>query len=108
VFRDAGNDPARVQAALRALLDEQQADLVIGPLYSEQARAAAEVAEQRGVVLVAPLATDERVSEARRFVFQANPTLTVRGELMARMAVYGLRLDSIGVVAQFGDPTAER
>jgi len=108
VFRDAGTDPTRVQAALRALLDEQQADLVIGPLYSEQARAAAEVAEQRGVVLVAPLATDERVSEGRRFVFQANPTLTVRGERMASMAVYGLRLDSIGVVAQFGDPTSER
>ncbi|MDQ7041126.1 MAG: ABC transporter substrate-binding protein [Rhodothermus sp.] len=108
VFRDAGTDSAQVQAALRALLDEQQVDLVIGPLYSEQARAAAEVAEQRGVVLIAPLATDEAVSKGRRFVFQANPTLAVRGRLMARMAVYGLRLDSIGVVAQLGDPTAER
>ncbi len=108
VFRDAGTDSAQVQAALRSLIDEQQVDLVIGPLYSEQARAAAEVAEQRGVVLIAPLATDEAVSKGRRFVFQANPTLAVRGRLMARMAVYGLRLDSIGVVAQRGDPTAER
>lgn len=108
VFRDAGTNPVQVQAALRALVSEQQVDLVIGPLYSEQARAAAEVAEQLGVVLVAPLATDEAVSEGRRFVFQANPTLTVRGQLMARMAVYGLRLNRIGLVAQFGDPTAER
>lgn len=108
VFQDAGTTPGQVQEALQQLINEQEADLVIGPLYSEQARAAAEVAEQHHVVLVAPLATDEAVSEGRHFVFQANPTLAVRGQLMARMAVYGLRLDSIGIVAQADDLTARR
>ncbi|CAM3350755.1 ABC transporter substrate-binding protein [Rhodothermus bifroesti] len=107
VFRDAGTTPAQVQAALRSLVQDQKADLVIGPLYSEQAIAAAEVAEQLRVVLIAPLATDAAVSRGRRWVFQANPTLSVRGQLMARMAVYGLRLRQLGVAALFDDPTTE-
>jgi len=107
VFRDAGTTPAQARAALRSLVQDQKVDFVLGPLYSEQAIAAAEVAEQLGVVLVAPLATDDAVSRGRRWIFQANPTLSVRGQLMARMAVLGLRLRRLGVAALFGDPTAE-
>lgn len=99
VFRDSGGEGASAAEAVGALVGEGGADLIIGPLYSAEARAAATAAERAGVVLVAPLATDEDVAEGRRFVFQANPTITMRGRQMARFARRSLRLDDFGIVA---------
>ena len=98
VFQDSGDDPARARAAVTELAGE--ARIVIGPLYSGEAEAAAEAAEQAGVVMVAPLATDDAVSRGKRYVFQANPTLAMRGRQMADFALRSLRLRSFGVVAE--------
>lgn len=99
VFRNSGGTAGAAAGAVRELV-EAGADVLIGPLYSDEARAAAEAAERAGVVLVAPLATDEDVSEGRPFVFQANPTITMRGRQMARFAMRSLRLGRFGVVAE--------
>lgn len=107
VFRDTHNDPRRAADLVRALAREG-VDVIVGPLYSDEAVAAAAAAEQAGVVLLTPLATDEAVSQGRRFVFQANPTLTLRGRLMARFAVNGLRLHSFGIFAELNDGVGER
>src|SRR5690606_12373712 len=99
IFRDTGGEAGRAAAAVRELAG-LGADVLVGPLYSAEARAAGAAAEQAGVVLVAPLATDEDVSEDRRFVFQANPTIFVRGQQTARFAQRELRLRSFGIVAE--------
>jgi branched-chain amino acid transport system substrate-binding protein len=74
---------------------------ILGPLYSEEAIAAAGAAERHRTVLVAPMATDARVSEGRRFAFQANATFDVRGRTMARYAAAN-GVSSIGIVAVRG------
>ena len=107
VFRDTRNDPRRAADLVRRLAHDG-VDLIFGPLYSEEAVAAAAAAEQAGVVLVTPLATDEAVSQGRRFVFQANPTITMRGRMMARFAVNGLRLHTFGIMAELNDSVGER
>ncbi|RMF60645.1 MAG: outer membrane protein assembly factor BamD [Bacteroidetes bacterium] len=107
VFRNTHNASSDAAAQVRALASEG-ADVIIGPLYSQEALAAADAAERAGVTLVAPLATDEAVSAGRRYVFQANPTLTLRGRLMARFAVQGLRLQDFGLIAELGDSVGER
>jgi outer membrane protein assembly factor BamD (BamD/ComL family) len=99
VFRDTEADPAQASSAV-ADLAGSGVDAMIGPLYSGEAMAAAEAAEQSETVLIAPLANDEAVSEGREFVFQANPTITTRGRLMARFATRGLLLDNFGIIAE--------
>lgn len=103
VFRDSGGDPRRAAAAVAELAGEEQVDAIIGPIFSSEAIAAASAAEQQGVVLVAPLATEEAVARGKRHVFQANPTITLRGRQMARYAVQELGLRSFGVVAEEDD-----
>jgi ABC-type branched-subunit amino acid transport system substrate-binding protein len=78
------------------------ADAIVGPLFSDEAAPAGDAAEAAGIVLVAPLATDEAVGQGRRFVFQANPTFPARGRAMARYAVGRLGLDRLGVASQAG------
>ena len=99
VFRDSGGTgPAARDAVADAI--EDGADAIVGPLFSDEAGAAAERAEAAGVVLIAPLATDESVTQGRRFAFQANPTFPARGRAMARYAVGRLGLRRLGVATQ--------
>lgn len=100
VFRDIGAQPSGAATAVASLADEG-VTVILGALFSDQARMAAAEAETRRVVFVAPLATDDRVSESRRFVFQANPTIATRGRVLARFAVNGLLLRRFGVLAAF-------
>ncbi len=99
VFRDTRNDEARARAVIGELRD---AAVVVGPLYSEEALAAAAAAEQAQVTLVAPLATDPRVSQGRRYVFQANATTEVRGRTMARYALSSMRARRFGIFYESG------
>lgn len=102
VFRDTRGTAAGAAEAVRSLAVEG-VDVIVGPIYSEEAEAAGAAAERAGVLLVAPLATDESVSEARDWVFQANPTYTMRGRLMARFALDNLRLRRFGIAAELGE-----
>ena len=103
VFRDSGgNGPAASAAVDDAIA--AGADALVGPLFSDEAEPAAARAEAASVVLVAPLATDEAVSQGKRFAFQANPTFPSRGRAMARFAVQRLGLRRFGTAAGAGSP----
>ena len=74
------------------------ADMIIGPLYSEMAATMAPMAEQYQIPLLAPLANSDSLNFDNPYVFQANPTYTVRGKKMADFAVNRLHLDTLGVI----------
>ena len=99
VFRDTNNDPAQARQAIRDLVEIENVDVIIGPLFSNEAIAAAGEAERLQTVLIAPLATAEAVSYNKTYVFQANPTLEVRGRLMARFVANALGIKNIGILA---------
>ncbi|MBO6574797.1 MAG: ABC transporter substrate-binding protein [Rhodothermales bacterium] len=97
VFRDLHTMNA--DAAVADLVNAGAA-LIVGALFSDQAQAVGAAAERYMVPFVAPLATDPEVSQGLAWAFQANPTITARGRLMARFAVNGLRLRELGVIAE--------
>ena len=101
VFRDTQNNEQQARQAIRELIETEQVDAIIGPLFSTEAIAAAQEAERGRTVLLAPLATARQVSTNRTYVFQANPTLEVRGKLMARFVVRNLKIESVGVLTDY-------
>lgn len=107
-FRTVGDSLNAVRTAVDSLVRNDRVDVIIGPLYSREARAAGAVAEQDRVIMVAPLATDESVSQGRQYVFQTNPTIEVRGELMADFAARSLLVKSAGVIIEEGNSISER
>jgi len=107
-FRSVAENPESAGAAVDSLVRLDRADVIVGPLYSQFAREAGRVAEQNRVVMIAPLATDESVSEGRQFVFQANPTIPMRGRLMARFAAESLLMKSVGIIHESADETARQ
>jgi ABC-type branched-subunit amino acid transport system substrate-binding protein len=102
VFAETENAPEPTRRAVMRLAQEDSVDAIIGPLFSEEARAAARAAEEQQVVLVAPLATEDDVSAGRRYTFQANPTIGMRGRVMAEFAIRDMRLASFGLLAEEG------
>ena len=100
VFEDTRASARHARAAARRLLRRSNPAAIIGPLFSEEAVAVAEVADSAGVLLLVPLATDGKVASGRTSVFQANPTYEMRGRVMARHAINRLRYNRLGVMAE--------
>lgn len=107
-FRPTGATPKGARAAVDTLLNQDEVDVVLGPLFSRTARAAGAVAEQARTLLVAPLATDESVSEGRDYVFQANPTIRLRGHIMAQFAGEGLLTENASIIYETDLADSER
>lgn len=99
MFEETSDANGGVRAAVERLI-ERGVDVIIGPVYSEDALEAGRVAEQHDTVLIAPMATQDAVSDGRRYVFQANPSVATRGRAMARFAANSLNLKGTGVLAQ--------
>lgn len=99
IFRDSqgSEDGARLAVGLLA---NQDVDAIVGPLYSFEVLEAAAAAEQQRIPLLAPMATDDAVTEGRQYVFQFNPTPASWARAMARFAVDGLGARQLGVVAE--------
>lgn len=76
------------------------ADLVLGPLFSEPAKRMADLAEQYQIPLLAPLANSDTLNTDNPYVFQANPTFASHGKRMAEYAVNQLKMDTLAVIAE--------
>jgi ABC-type branched-subunit amino acid transport system substrate-binding protein len=66
------------------------------------------VAEKARVPLIAPLATDSSVSKGRTYVFQANPTVPLRGRIMARFATQSLLTKGASIIYEKGNATSRQ
>ena len=79
---------------------KDHADMVLGPLYSEKAEAMSNSAELYQIPLIPPLANSDTLSSDNPYLFQANPTLSVRGKKMADFAVKQQHYNHLAVIAQ--------
>lgn len=107
-FRRTGESARAARAAVDSLVRIDEVDAILGPIGSRTARPAGRQAEQARVLLVAPVATSESVSKGRDYVFQANPTIRVRGRIMARFAKNGLLINRVGVIYEQGNSYSVR
>ncbi|MEX1137493.1 MAG: ABC transporter substrate-binding protein [Balneolales bacterium] len=83
------------------------ADLIIGPLFSESAYSMTALAEQYQIPLVTPLANSDSLNLDNPYVYQINPTFSQRGRAMARFAVNELGLDSLAIISEKNTPAEE-
>ena len=107
-FRQVSGGEKSARAAVDSLVATDDVDIVLGPLFSRTARAAGGVAERARVPLIAPLATDGSVSEGRTYVFQANPTVPLRGRIMARFAAQSLLTKKASIIYEKGNATSRQ
>jgi branched-chain amino acid transport system substrate-binding protein len=61
---------------------------VIGPVFSNEVRAALEEFDDYDIPIISPTATDDDLTSLSHNFFQANPSFSVRGKVMAQYVFY--------------------
>jgi branched-chain amino acid transport system substrate-binding protein len=98
VVEDTGGDPVSGALSARRLCVDRGVIALFGELLSDPTTAAAVVAEQYGVPLVSPTATNDRIWEIGDIVFQTNLTGLYEPRLLARLACTVLLKSSFAIL----------
>jgi ABC-type branched-subunit amino acid transport system substrate-binding protein len=86
MLEDTQGDPVIAALAARSLCEEQGCQLLVGALLSATTATVAMVAQQHGIPLVSPTATNERLGELGDKVLQTNLFGQVEVKILARLA----------------------
>ncbi len=89
-----------IVAQAKSLVESDSVQVILGPMYSDEALAVSEYCRSHGIVMLTPTATDERISLNSPTSFQLNPTHRARGTSMARFAVQELHAKTACIFAQ--------
>ncbi len=98
VIRDSGTDIIQSIKMAQELCHDEEILTIIGGLESDITAAIAAVAQENGVVLLAPTATANDITSIGPAIFQLNNNLRVRSETLAEYAVTVLGLKRFAVL----------
>lgn len=89
--------------AARRLINEHNVVAIVGPQYSGDAIAAAQIAEEAGIPLLSGTSTNPRTTENRRFIFRMAFTDTFQAETLAKLAYEDLDARRVAVLYDSAD-----
>jgi ABC-type branched-subunit amino acid transport system substrate-binding protein len=98
-IRDTERESDVAVDALKDLARKEEIVAVIGPLFSNIAKACAPVAERAGLPLITPTAAADGIAALSSHLFQASPDYQTRGKAMARYAVRELGFKKLAILS---------
>ncbi len=99
VVRNSGSRIVRAVKEAQDLCKNEEVVAIIGELESDITAAIGAVAQENGVVLLAPTATADSLTSIGSYIFQLNSSLSIRAKMIAEYAVSGLGLKRFAVLA---------
>ena len=88
VIRDTKNDVDQIGKIKDELGDNPDIKAILGPIFSNETRIAAETFNGTDLAILSPTATDDDLTSASADFFQANPPLATRGKVMAQYVFF--------------------
>lgn len=83
-IRDTKSDNETITEIKNEFEDNSSVKVILGPLFSTEVRVTLEEFEDSGIPVVSPTATDDDLTEASEYFFQANPSFFQRGKTIAQ------------------------
>jgi len=102
--RDTGGDSLLAATQARSIAEEPKNIVILGPLFSAEARAVARIATSEKIPIVSPTATDNGIAAMSPYLFQSNPDYETRGRALAS---YAMEMMGYTRMAIFAPKTAE-
>lgn len=102
VLADNKSDSVEAVSATSRLIQKDQVLAVLGPGVSSSALAAGSVAESAQVPMICPAATNQTVTQGKRFVFRTCFTDAFQGQAAARYAFNELKAKTAALVVDVG------
>ncbi len=90
--------PARIDDLQKELDRIPSLKVIIGPIFSDEVRAALRVFKNKNIPIISPTATDNDLTELNDLFFQANPNFNIRGKGMAQYVFYVEKKRKIAVL----------
>ncbi len=97
-IKDSAGDPARARAGVVRLALEEKVAAIVGPVFSETARAASAEAARLRVAMLVPFAHAQGIPETSPYVFRNSLTNQAQGAYLARYAVESLGLKRFAIL----------
>ena len=88
VVRDTKNDVERIEEIKDELGNNPAVKAILGPIFSNEVRIAAQTFDGTDLVVISPTATDNDLTSVSSDFFQANPPIASRGKIMAQYVFF--------------------
>jgi len=88
LIRDTKKDVNQIKKIKEEFTSLNSLIAIIGPVFSNEVRAALEEFDDYDIPIISPTATDDDLTSLNHYFFQANPSFTVRGQIMAQYVFY--------------------
>ena len=98
LVRNTQNNPAVIEDLKKEMDRIRSLKLIIGPIFSDEVRAALRVFRNSNIPLISPTATDDELTGMNDLFFQANPSFTMRGRGMAQYIFFTEKKRKMGVL----------
>lgn len=86
IAEDSKCDPKEAVNAINKLVNVNEVKFIIGGMCSSETLAAAPIAEQNQVIMVSPVSTNYKVSQAGDYIFRTVPSDALQGKKAAQVA----------------------
>ncbi|HEY6625626.1 MAG TPA: ABC transporter substrate-binding protein, partial [Ignavibacteriaceae bacterium] len=88
LIRDTKKDVNQIKKIKEEFTPLNSLIAILGPIFSNEVRAALEEFDDYDIPIISPTATDDDLTGLNHYFFQANPSFTVRGKIMAQYVFY--------------------
>jgi branched-chain amino acid transport system substrate-binding protein len=88
LIRDTKKDVNQIKKIKEEFTSLNSLIAILGPIFSNEVRAALEEFDDYDIPIISPTATDDDLTGLNHLFFQANPSFTVRGKIMAQYVFY--------------------
>jgi branched-chain amino acid transport system substrate-binding protein len=99
--------PEAALAAAFDLINVKQVVAFVGPHWTREALAVAEIAERSGVPMITTGSTDSRTTQGKRYVFRVQFVDELQGATLAQIAVHEIGARRVAALYDASDPYAE-
>ena len=88
LIRDTKKDEDEIEKIRDEFVTINSLVAILGPIYSNEVRVTLEKFEDYDIPIISPTATDDDLTSINRNFFQANPSFSIRGKLLAQYLFY--------------------
>ncbi len=88
LIRDTKKDVNQIKKIKEEFTSLNSLIAILGPIFSNEVRATLEEFDDYDIPIISPTATDDDLTSLNHYFFQANPSFTVRGKIMAQYVFY--------------------
>ena len=98
IIRDTKKDIEEIKKIREEFTSLNSLVAILGPIFSNEVRAALEEFDDYDIPIISPTATDDDLTSLNQNFFQANPSFSTRGKVMAQYIFYVENKRTVSVI----------